>query len=103
MREKQRHSASAKAATKIRARDAARKREAQKHGYEPPIQSEVDYPMPVNCECCNFSGRLRLDHCPITGYIRGWICDRCNMGIGLLGDDLPAILKAVAYLKRRVA
>lgn len=60
-------------------------------------------PSPALCECCGSSpGKraLNLDHCHITGDFRGWLCNRCNRGIGLLGDDLRSILRAAAYLQR---
>lgn len=41
---------------------------------------------------------LCVDHCHITGKIRGLLCDKCNRGIGLLGDDLENIISAVKYL-----
>lgn len=38
---------------------------------------------------------LAVDHCHQAQVIRGLLCDRCNRGIGLLGDD-PANLEAAA-------
>jgi hypothetical protein len=32
--------------------------------------------------------------------IRGALCQNCNRGIGLLGDDLEGVLKSVEYLRR---
>lgn len=29
---------------------------------------------------------------------RGWLCDRCNVGIGCLGDNLEGVQKAAKYL-----
>lgn len=58
---------------------------------------------PSHCECCgklpNTKHAMHLDHCHITGKFRGWICNRCNLGIGALGDDLIGILKAEIYLR----
>lgn len=60
---------------------------------------------PVNCECCGIHQkdvvrRFALDHCHETGKFRGWLCGRCNTGIGSLGDDLEGVMKAVRYLRR---
>jgi len=41
---------------------------------------------------------LSVDHDHETGEIRGLLCDRCNSGIGLLGDDPELIEKALKYI-----
>jgi protein-arginine kinase activator protein McsA len=52
------------------------------------------------CACCQKPTKLLyVDHCHETGKIRGLLCQQCNAGIGLLGDTLTDIEKAVAYLK----
>lgn len=55
---------------------------------------------PVKCECCgaDFTSTPRLDHDHTTGKFRGWLCGKCNSGIGLLGDSKEAIQKALHYL-----
>lgn len=53
------------------------------------------------CECCSqppTERELALDHNHQTGEFRGWLCHRCNLGIGLLGDSLEGLLRAVRYL-----
>lgn len=58
--------------------------------------------VPAQCECCGGpSGKhaMHLDHCHETGKFRGWICNRCNLGIGALGDNLAGILRAAEYLR----
>lgn len=44
--------------------------------------------------------KLAVDHCHDTGKIRGLLCKRCNMGIGLLGDSPEITLNATLYLQR---
>ena len=64
---------------------------------------EFDREMPELCECCGSAQGekgLSLDHCHETGKFRGWLCHKCNTGIGMLGDSLGAVSKAVEYLKR---
>ncbi len=56
------------------------------------------------CKICNIhqddiEGGFHIDHCHYTGNFRGFLCPKCNQGMGLLGDD-PAILRAAAdYLE----
>ena len=61
------------------------------------------------CDCCkrpniNLPGRkktcLVLDHDPSTGLFRGWICDKCNKAIGMLGDNFFGVNLAKEYLER---
>jgi hypothetical protein len=58
--------------------------------------------------CCGICGAkeietprkvLSVDHCHETGRIRGLLCDRCNLGIGMLGDNLQSLQRAVEYLE----
>ena len=57
-------------------------------------------PCPINCECCGKQNQraLNLDHCHATGAFRGWLCDRCNKGLGFLGDTRESLMRAIAYL-----
>lgn len=51
------------------------------------------------CPICRRDGALVLDHNHSTGAQRGWLCARCNVGIGMLGDSPVALLAAAAYLE----
>ncbi len=59
---------------------------------------------PDACECCGGPptgiGSLHLDHCHSADEFRGWLCQKCNHGIGLLGDSKEGLLRAIAYLDR---
>jgi hypothetical protein len=58
---------------------------------------------PALCECCGKQpGKkaLALDHCHVSNRFRGWLCDRCNAGIGMLGDSIEGLMNAVRYLER---
>ena len=63
-------------------------------------------PRPEVCECCGKKPiKWCLDHNHDDKTFRGWICDRCNTGMGKLGDntlqgDIKGLMKAVKYLKR---
>ena len=61
-------------------------------------------PRPELCECCNGEhngkGKLHMDHDHKTGLFRGWLCMKCNTGIGKLGDDEFGLQRAIMYLAR---
>jgi hypothetical protein len=44
---------------------------------------------------------LAVDHNHHTQEIRGLLCSSCNTGIGLLGDSIDTMTKAIKYLKER--
>lgn len=42
--------------------------------------------------------RLSIDHCHITGKVRGLLCHSCNTAIGKFNDDLELFQKAMDYI-----
>ena len=44
---------------------------------------------------------LDIDHDHETGHVRGLLCNKCNRGLGALGDSLMVLERAVRYLKER--
>ena len=65
-----------------------------------------NWPPPDTCYCCGekegnrITTKLVVDHCHQTKKFRGWICHKCNTGIGLLGDTIEGVEKAIKYLRR---
>ena len=66
-------------------------------------------PISLLCDCCGKpnvtkKGRKKfsfcLDHDVETNKFRGWLCSKCNTGIGSLGDNIEGLMKAIKYLKR---
>jgi len=43
--------------------------------------------------------RLCVDHCHVTGKVRGLLCDPCNRLLGQAKDRIHVLLKAAEYLK----
>lgn len=41
-----------------------------------------------------------VDHCHLTGKVRGLLCSKCNTGIGHLRDDVLILQKAIKYLEK---
>jgi hypothetical protein len=39
-----------------------------------------------------------FDHDPQNDEFRGWICQKCNIAIGQLGDDIEGVKIALLYL-----
>ena len=44
--------------------------------------------------------RLFVDHCHVTGVVRGLLCHPCNSAIGFLKDSVETALKAATYLTK---
>lgn len=42
---------------------------------------------------------VNTDHDHKTGKIRGILCRKCNMGLGLLGDNVEGLKTALRYLE----
>lgn len=79
---------------------------ARLHGYVPCAASvdEVLRSYVGVCEVCKRLeeevGTLHLDHNHATGAFRGWLCRTCNIGIGMLQDDVQLLSRAIDYLNR---
>ena len=56
--------------------------------------------------CCKICGihqdkltkKLAVDHCHLTGKIRGLLCHHCNLLLGYSKDSIEVLEKAVKYL-----
>ena len=41
-----------------------------------------------------------VDHCHATDVFRGWLCHKCNRGIGAFGDGVEGLQRAINYLRK---
>ena len=60
-------------------------------------------PAPKNnkCQCCGKVSKLNCDHSHTKSKsFRGYLCSKCNVGIGNLGDNLHGLLNAIKYLTK---
>lgn len=48
--------------------------------------------------CLTKDADMVIDHNHITGEFRGWICRTCNGAIGMLGDDVETLRRAIAHI-----
>jgi hypothetical protein len=52
------------------------------------------------CAICKRTGvTLCVDHCHLTGEVRGLLCSRCNCALGFCSDDPALLLAAAEYLQ----
>jgi len=75
--------------------DKARARRRKLQGLPLPTR-----PKPEFCEMNCGRKTAHLDHDHITGAFRGWLCRRCNLGLGVLGDTAENLRNGLAYLAR---
>lgn len=46
---------------------------------------------------------LAVDHCHDTNTIRGLLCSRCNLALGMFGENIGNLVAGIHYLKRHQA
>lgn len=91
-------------------RDSPEVRRFKQYGV---TKQQYDAAMAKGCELCGAHKPLHVDHdhscCPVAPgkrarscgkCIRGFVCGPCNRGLGLFFDNIDALERAVAYLKR---
>jgi len=55
---------------------------------------------PIHTPTEKFSNSsAHIDHCHISGKVRGLLCPACNSGLGNFKDNTSALRSAIAYLK----
>jgi Recombination endonuclease VII len=60
------------------------------------------------CACCGTTeippkGYWHIDHCHVSGKVRGILCHHCNLGLGHFRDNCATLRTAIAYLEKHNA
>ena len=65
-------------------------------------QIKYDQLVTEGCQLCGKkeAASYHLDHCHTTGTFRGLLCSKCNNGLGMLGDSIEGLQKAITYLEK---
>jgi hypothetical protein len=54
------------------------------------------------CAICKvyieMGSKTHLDHCHLTGKVRGFLCQKCNHGLGLFNDSIQRLTNAIEYI-----
>ena len=79
------------------------KNDAEKKGHEPcsATVAEIKEAFTGYCVICGTEEKkckLCMDHDHATGQFRGWLCQRCNRGLGCFRDDSELLERAVEFL-----
>lgn len=53
----------------------------------------------ICCNPCHKGKKLAVDHCRLTGDVRGLLCSKCNRGLGHFNDDPDLLEKALKYIQ----
>jgi Recombination endonuclease VII len=77
---------------------------SKKYNITPEIYHQLEEQQDHRCAICksDYIGknkeRWNIDHNHNTGEVRGLLCDKCNLGIGYLNDDVDILKSAIKYL-----
>lgn len=84
-------------------KEKERRRRLRKYGLTDEQYAEMLDQQDGRCAICRTDDYgikgPQIDHCHDTGQVRGLLCNRCNLGIGQLGDDPERMEAAARYVR----
>lgn len=85
---------------KVHYKDICRQCASEKNRVVSQLKKENDYPnLDYKCPIClKYASKYYLDHDWQTHEFRGWLCNGCNVALGLLKDDPDTLKRAIEYL-----
>jgi len=76
----------------------------REHGLTEQSFADLLYEQDYRCAICKSpEWGLRgpqIDHDHVSDKIRGLLCSRCNLALGMLGDDADSIWRVWQYLRK---
>lgn len=78
-----------------------------KYGIDINVYNEMLRKQKFCCKICetnvkDLSRALAVDHCHVTGVVRGLLCGPCNVALGSFKDNIKLLKKAITYLEKSV-
>lgn len=88
---------------KSKARHFVNRNYLKKYGLTPVDYNQLLMKQGHCCKICGasqstLSKQLAVDHCHVTGKVRGLLCSTCNTGLGQFKDSVDLLDKARNYL-----
>lgn len=57
----------------------------------------------AGCQCALARANECIDHCHVTGKVRGLLCKACNIGLGMFKDQASTLRRMADYVERAEA
>ncbi len=89
-------------ANPVRRKRIVRDQKLKQYGLSPCRFEEMKAEAAGSCQCCRKpSSFLYIDHCHVTGRVRGLLCPNCNSGLGNFKADtgVDVLEAAIRYIK----
>ena len=83
---------------KLKSKELLRKYGIDVDDYDRMVESQNN-----KCKICGTDeprgvGGWKVDHCHMTGKVRGLLCNNCNLGLGYFKDNTKSLQAAIEYL-----